>query len=179
MRNNWNLPPNEKLRPMKNNPPMLSIKPLAPCHCRLIDKPKPYLESFKQLRPKIHQPKNYPISITRSTFDPLKASSITTQSPETQLNMIDSGARKKMAVKREMENNDKKSGKWEIELENWRWHRWGGVGDGWCWRRENWLWVVPKRVELVLGEREGLVVDWVVDRTKKAWDEKERQCIGT
>ena len=94
------MPPNEKLRPMKNNPPMLSIKPPAPCHCQVVDKPKPYLKSFKQLRPKIHQPKSYPISITRSTFDPLKASSIATQSPKTKLNMIDSDAGKKNGSKK-------------------------------------------------------------------------------
>ena len=29
-----------------------------------------------------------------------------------------------------MENNEKKSGKWEIKLENWRWHRWHGAGEG-------------------------------------------------
>ena len=32
----------------------------------------------------------------------------------------------------------------------------GRTGYGWC------------RVELVMGEREGLMVDWVVERTKKA-----------
>ena len=97
---------------MKNNPPTPSIKPPTSCCRQVVEKPKPYLKSFKQLRPKIHQPKNYPISITKSTFDPLKVSSTITQSPETQLNKIDSGAgKKKKAVKREMENNEKQLGK--------------------------------------------------------------------
>ena len=69
------------------------------------------------MRPIIHQPKNYPISITRSTFDPLKASSTTTQSPETQLNKIDSDAEKKKKEK-DGEQQKKKSGKRDIELEN-------------------------------------------------------------
>ena len=151
---------------MKNNPPTPSIKPPTSCCHQVVQKPKPYLKSFKQLRPKIHQPKNYPISITKSTFDPLKASFTITQSPETQLNKIDSGAKEKKKKRngeqqktvRKMRNRT-----WELKVASMTWSQW--------------WWVVPKRVEPVMDGREGLTVGWVVEKTEKAWDDKERQCI--
>ena len=77
-----------------------------------------------------------------------------------------------------MENNEKQLGKWEIKLENWRWHRWHGAsGDGQHRWKESQCWVVLKRMEPVMGGREGLTVGWVVEKTEKAWDDKERQCI--
>ena len=37
--------------------------------------------------------------------------------------------------------------------------------------------MVLKRMEPVMGGREGLTVGWVVEKIEKARDDKERQCI--
>ena len=153
MRNNYNLPPKRKIKTHEKQP----------YQCR------PSSHQIKQQRPKIHQPKNYTISITRSTSDPIKASPTATQPPKTLLNNIEEGTRLIVASK---------------ELENWWWCWRRGAGDGWQqWKESRW-WVVPNRVELwwvvlkrvepVMGGREELMVDWVVERNmRKRKSERE------
>ena len=131
---------------MKNNPPTPSIKPPTSCCHQVVQKPKPYLKSFKQLRPKIHQPKNYPISITKSTFEPLKASFTITQSPESQLNKIDSGAKEKKKKEKwrttkNSQENEKSNLRIESGIDDMEPVVMGGAGekrasDGWC--RKGW-----------------------------------------
>ena len=148
---------------MKNNPPTSSIMPSTSCCRQVVEKPKPYLKSFKQLRPKIHQPKNYPILITKPTFDPLKASSTTTQSPETQLNKIDNGAggEKKSSKKRDGEQ-------WKIvrKMRNWTWEL---KVASMTWSQ--WWWAASVKGESVLGGAE-------VDGAGDGWERRADDGLG-
>ena len=109
--------------------------------------------------------KNCIISITRSTSDPLKASPTTIQPLETQLNNLEEGTRLTVAPR-------------ELVVAPTTW-----AGDGWQrWRESRW-WVVMKKVEpvmkmveLVMGETEGLMVGWVVERNLRK-HKSEREAV--